>query len=143
MSDSVATPDDKQLTDMSVPDLVRQAYGQITTLVRDELALARAELAEKGNRAGRRRPVRDGRTSRWFWAGQPHRRSDPRPHLGLAGVVGRAVSRITDPSCRRRGGAPRRHKITFATPPYPAEAVRGIGEDVETVRLAVQERSRP
>jgi hypothetical protein len=36
----------------STSDLVSQAAAQISTLVRDELALAKAELAEKGKRAG-------------------------------------------------------------------------------------------
>ncbi len=36
----------------STADLVNQAAAQISTLVRDELALAKAELTEKGKRAG-------------------------------------------------------------------------------------------
>jgi uncharacterized membrane protein YqjE len=36
----------------STADLVSQAAAQISTLVRDELALAKAELTEKGKRAG-------------------------------------------------------------------------------------------
>ena len=36
----------------STAELVSQAASQISTLVRDELALAKAELAEKGKRAG-------------------------------------------------------------------------------------------
>src|SRR3954452_1318689 len=36
----------------STSDLVSQAAGQISTLVRDELALAKLELTEKGKRAG-------------------------------------------------------------------------------------------
>jgi uncharacterized membrane protein YqjE len=36
----------------STADLVSQAAAQISTLVRDEVALAKAELAEKGKRAG-------------------------------------------------------------------------------------------
>jgi uncharacterized membrane protein YqjE len=36
----------------STADLVNRAAAQISTLVRDELALAKAELAEKGKRAG-------------------------------------------------------------------------------------------
>ena len=37
---------------VSTAELVRQAGEQISRLVRDELALAKAELAEKGKRAG-------------------------------------------------------------------------------------------
>jgi hypothetical protein len=36
----------------STADLVRQAAEQISRLVRDELALAKAEMADKGKRAG-------------------------------------------------------------------------------------------
>lgn len=36
----------------STSDLVSQAAAQISTLVRDELALAKVELTEKGKRAG-------------------------------------------------------------------------------------------
>jgi hypothetical protein len=36
----------------STADLVREAAGQISRLVRDELALAKTEMAEKGKRAG-------------------------------------------------------------------------------------------
>jgi protein-S-isoprenylcysteine O-methyltransferase Ste14 len=36
----------------STAELVSQAASQISTLVRDELALGKAELAEKGKRAG-------------------------------------------------------------------------------------------
>lgn len=38
--------------DTSTGDLVRQAAEQISRLVRDELALARAEMVSKGKRAG-------------------------------------------------------------------------------------------
>jgi hypothetical protein len=49
MSDgSVRTP--RQAA--STSDLVSQAAAQISTLVRDELALAKLELTEKGKRAG-------------------------------------------------------------------------------------------
>lgn len=36
----------------STSELVRQLSEQVTTLVKDELALARAEMTEKGKRAG-------------------------------------------------------------------------------------------
>lgn len=38
--------------DVSSPELVRQAADQITTLVSQEMQLARAELTEKGKRLG-------------------------------------------------------------------------------------------
>lgn len=40
------------MSDAGTGDLVRQAADQISRLVHDELALARAEMVEKGKRAG-------------------------------------------------------------------------------------------
>src|SRR4051794_39633650 len=42
----------EELGDLSVAELVSRATQQVSTLVRDELALAKAELTEKGRRAG-------------------------------------------------------------------------------------------
>jgi uncharacterized membrane protein YqjE len=39
-------------SDVSIADLVKQATEQVSVLVRDELALARVELQEKGKHAG-------------------------------------------------------------------------------------------
>ena len=39
-------------TELPTADLVRQLSEQVSTLVRDELALARVEMVEKGKRAG-------------------------------------------------------------------------------------------
>jgi hypothetical protein len=39
-------------SDSSTAELIRQAAEQISRLVRDELALARAEMTEKGKKAG-------------------------------------------------------------------------------------------
>jgi hypothetical protein len=45
-----STPTDAP--DASTGELIRQAADQISRLVRDELALARAEMTQKGKRAG-------------------------------------------------------------------------------------------
>ncbi|MDG4766585.1 phage holin family protein [Solwaraspora sp. WMMD406] len=45
-------PADRATDDRSTAELVQQAGEQISRLVRDELALARAELTEKGKHAG-------------------------------------------------------------------------------------------
>jgi uncharacterized membrane protein YqjE len=42
----------RPVTDQSVSELVQRASEQISTLVRDEIALAKVELAEKGKHAG-------------------------------------------------------------------------------------------
>src|SRR3954465_8955488 len=42
----------RPVTDQSTAELVQRASEQITRLVRDEIALAKAELTEKGKHAG-------------------------------------------------------------------------------------------
>jgi uncharacterized membrane protein YqjE len=42
----------RPVTDQSTAELVQRASEQITRLVRDEIALAKAELSEKGKHAG-------------------------------------------------------------------------------------------
>jgi uncharacterized membrane protein YqjE len=42
----------RPVTDQSTSELVQRASEQISTLVRDEIALAKAELTEKGKHAG-------------------------------------------------------------------------------------------
>jgi len=42
----------RPVTDQSISELVQRASEQISTLVRDEIALAKAELTEKGKHAG-------------------------------------------------------------------------------------------
>lgn len=49
MADSETRP---ATAEMSVPELMRQLSDQTATLVRQELELAKAELTEKGKRAG-------------------------------------------------------------------------------------------
>ena len=48
----MATTDDNELRDRPVGELLKQLSQETTTLVRKELDLAKAEMAEKGKRAG-------------------------------------------------------------------------------------------
>jgi Putative Actinobacterial Holin-X, holin superfamily III len=47
-----SAPTNGPATDQSVPELTRQLADQTTRLVRAEVELAKAELTEKGKRAG-------------------------------------------------------------------------------------------
>jgi membrane protein len=48
----VARKESTDLRDQSTPELVRHLTEQVSTLVRDEMGLARQELRQKGRRAG-------------------------------------------------------------------------------------------
>jgi uncharacterized membrane protein YqjE len=136
--------DDRDPQDLSTPELVRQASSQIATLVRDEIALARVEMVEKGRRAG----VGAG----LFGA------AGVLAALGVACLVATAIlalslvwpawlSALTVGIAILLAAAGAalagRRKLASATPPYPTEAAQGIGADLDTVRTAVQERSAP
>jgi uncharacterized membrane protein YqjE len=48
----MATPGDNELRDRSTAELLKRLSDETTTLVKQELELAKAELQEKGKRAG-------------------------------------------------------------------------------------------
>jgi uncharacterized membrane protein YqjE len=124
----------------STADLINRATAQISTLVRDELALAKVELVAKGKRAG----IGGGL-------------------LGAAGVLGLyglglvialvvvlldlavalwlAVAIVTVLVFAAAGVAALlgRRQLREATPPVPSEAAAGLAEDVQTVKTAVRE----
>ncbi|GAA0512254.1 membrane protein [Paractinoplanes deccanensis] len=52
MADVLNGSEARPLADQSTSELVQRASDQISRLVRDEIALAKAELAEKGKHAG-------------------------------------------------------------------------------------------
>jgi hypothetical protein len=124
----------------STAELINRASQQISTLVRDELALAKVELVAKGKRAG----IGGGL-------------------LGAAGVLGLyglglviallvvlldlavalwlAVLIVAVLVFAAAGIAAMvgRRELKAATPPVPSEATAGLAEDVQTVKTAVRE----
>lgn len=124
----------------STSDLVSQAAEQISTLVRDELALAKAELVEKGKSAGLGGGL--------FGAAGVLAIYGLGLLLALAVValdlvwplwlsvlvvavvvfVGAAIAALVG-----------KREITAAAPPVPSEAMDGVRTDVETVKDAIRE----
>ena len=126
------------LSDRSTADLVKLAAEQISTLVRDELKLAQAELTEKGKHAGKGIGM--------FGAG------GVLALYGLAGVLTTIVlglaevlpawlaSLIVTVVVLVAAGVLAlvgRKQVSQATPPMPTDAVRNVKADVETVKDAV------
>jgi uncharacterized membrane protein YqjE len=124
----------------STSDLVSQAAAQISTLVRDELALARLELAEKGKRAGLGGGLFGGAAVlalyglglllalfvvllNLVWP------------LWLAILVVMVVVFIAAGVAALLG----KRKLKEAAPPMPSDAVASTQADVRTVKHAVQE----
>jgi len=125
----------------STADLVRQAAGQISTLIRDELTLAKAEMREKAGRAGRGAGLFGG-------AGI----------VSLYGVLGVLTALVLLLAKAMPAWAAAllvvivllivagvlalagRSQVQRATPPVPEKALRGVRADIDTVTTAVEER---
>jgi MFS family permease len=129
------------LRDAGVGELLKQLSQETSTLVRQEVALAKAELAEKGKRAG-------------VGAGL----------VGAAAVLGLAAlgalvaflilvlaeamaawgaALIVTLALGALAGAlalAGKKKIQQATPPVPEQAVESVKEDVELVKSQIHKR---
>ncbi len=140
----VGTAPPPSARDLSTSELVQQAAEQLSRLVRDELTLARMEVAEKGGRAGQ-------------GAGM----------LGVAGVVSMyalgvlliaavaalalvlptwlaalvvGVALLVVAGLLALAG---RAQLRRATPAVPEHTARNLRDDLDTVTTAVRMRRRP
>ena len=122
-------------------DLVRQAADQITTLVRDELALAKAEMSSKAGAAGRGVGLFSaaGLVSLYGALGVLTAivllLALAMPAWVAALVVGIVLLLVA--GILALVG---RSQVRQATPPVPEAAVRGARADIDAVTSAVQER---
>ena len=122
-------------------ELVKQAADQISTLVRDELALAQVEIREKASRAGRGAGLFGGAGLVSLYgtlgvlAGIVLLLARVMPAWGAALLVGVVLLIVAGVLALAGRGQVRR-----ATPPVPTEAVRDVRADIDTVTTAVQER---
>lgn len=128
----------KQGADPSVADLVKQATEQMSRLVRDELKLARVEMAEKGRRAGMGAGLLGaGGMVALYGVGALLAAIG----LGLAEAMpGWLAALIVAVVLFATAGVMAlvgRRRISQAVPPVPAEAVRSVKADVDEVKERV------
>jgi len=125
----------------STADLVRQAAGQISTLIRDELTLAKAEMREKAGRAGRGAGLFGGAGIVSLYGvlsvltALVLLLAKAMPAWAAALLVG-IVLLIVAGVLALAG----RSQVQRATPPVPEKALRGVRADIDTVTTAVEER---
>lgn len=126
--------------DLSTAELVRQATEQISTLVRDELRLARVELQEKGKHAGIGIGMFGGAGMFVFYASallvamvvlllalvMP---------AWLAALIVAVVLLIIAGVLALLG----RNQVRQAAPPMPEGAAQSVRADIETLTEAVKE----
>ncbi|MFC3501820.1 phage holin family protein [Micromonospora krabiensis] len=127
----------------STAELVQRATEQVSRLVRDELALAKAELAEKGKHAGIGIGLFGSGAALAFY--------------GLGALVitvglaldlvlpGWAAALITGVALFLLAGILAligKQQVSRAVPPVPAATVRSLRADVDTVTAAVKDGRR-
>jgi hypothetical protein len=141
MADQRLAPDG--LSNLSVPELVSRASQQVSTLVRDELALARVEMVTKAKRAGQGIGL-------FVVAGTV-------AFFGLAALITTAIAALSlawpvwlaaltvAVSLFLLGAVAvlvGRARLKAATPLTPVESTQGLTADVATVRDALKDGRR-
>src|SRR4051794_39756160 len=126
--------------DQPIGDLVSQMSEQVSTLVRDELALARAEMVEKGKRAGTGAGLLGGAGVIALY-GVGALLVTVGALLALVLPVWAAALIITVVLFAAAGVAALlgKKQVQKAVPPKPTAAVDSTKKDVDTVKAAVRD----
>src|SRR3954470_16360965 len=124
----------------STADLVSQAAAQISTLVRDELTLAKLELTEKGKRAGIGGGLLGGAAVLGLY-GLGLLLALAVVLLDLAWPLWLALLVVLFVVLAAAGivALLGKQKLKAAVPPVPSDAVASTQADVQTVKNAVRE----
>ncbi|GIF13196.1 phage holin family protein [Actinoplanes teichomyceticus] len=133
----------RPLTEQSTAELVQRASEQISRLVRDEITLAKAELAEKGKHAGIGIGLfGGGGVLAGYGVGALIATAiialDLVLPLWLASLIVTVVLFLVAGVLALLG----KKQVSRAVPPEPKAALAGLKADVDEVRHAVKERSR-
>lgn len=131
------------LGDLSVAELVSRATQQISTLVRDEFALAKTELMEKGRRAGQGVGLFAVAGAVAFF-GVGGLVTTAIAALSLVWPVWLAALTVTVVLFLVAAVAVLigRSRLKAATPLMPVESVQGVNADVEALRTALKDGRR-
>jgi uncharacterized membrane protein YqjE len=133
----------RPVTDQSTSELVQRASEQITTLVRDEIALAKAELTEKGKHAGKGVGLfGGGGVLALYGLGALIATLiivlDTFMPLWLSALIVTVVLFAVAGVLALLG----KKEVKQATPPEPSAAINSVKADVDEVKQAVKDRSR-
>jgi hypothetical protein len=124
--------DNEQLRERPIGDLVKQLAGQTSTLVRQELDLAKAEMSQKASIAGKGAGLLGGAAAVGLLAAGALTAclilalSEVVPDW-LAALIVALVMGVVAAVLALQG----RNRIRAATPPMPEQTVETVKEDVE------------
>jgi hypothetical protein len=143
MADVVNGVPVRPAAEKSTAELVQQASEQLSRLVRDEIALAKAELAEKGKRAGIGAGLFGGAGVLGMYGLGAAIATvvialDLVLPLWLAALIVTVVLFATAGLLALLG----KKQLSPAVPPEPLSAIESVKADVDEVKHAVKERSR-
>jgi hypothetical protein len=133
----------RPLSEQPTAELVQRAGEQISRLVRDELTLAKAELAEKGKRAGIGAGLFGGAgVLAMYGVGAAIATGvialNLVLELWLAALIVTVVLFAVAGVLALLG----KKQVNRAVPPEPSAAIESVKADVDEVKHAVKERSR-
>jgi hypothetical protein len=122
----------EELRERPIGDLVKQLAGQTSTLVRQEIELAKAEMSQKASIAGKGAGLLGGAAAVGLLAGGAltaclilvlSEAIDPWLAALIVALALGAVAAVL--------GLAGRNKVRAATPPVPEQTVETVKEDVE------------
>jgi uncharacterized membrane protein YqjE len=139
----MATPGDNELRDSSTAELLKRLSDETTTLVKQELDLAKAELQEKGKRAGVGAGMFGGAGLFGVAAFAALTACviaalDLAMALWLAALIVAVVYAAVAGVLALRG----KQKVKEATPPVPEQARESVKEDVEWAKTRARSGRR-
>ena len=133
----------EDLRDRPIGDLLKQLSEQTTTLVRQELELAKAEVSEKGKKAGQGAGMFGG--------------AGVSALLGLGAITAAAITLLDNAMSTQLAALivgvvwfaiagvlalQGRNKVQEATPPVPEQATESVKEDVQWAKTRAQSARR-
>jgi uncharacterized membrane protein YqjE len=121
--------------EQSTADLLRQLSEQTTTLVRQELELAKLELTEKGKKAGMGAGMFGGAGALGFYSlGAFTACAILALATAVAGWLAALIVGVVYAAIAGVLALTGKNKVTAATPPIPEQAVDSTKEDVRWVK---------
>jgi hypothetical protein len=138
-----ATDREERLREQSLPDLLRQLSQETTTLVKQELELAKAEMSEKGKTAGKGAGFIGGGALFGLGAfGALTACFIALLGLAMQTWIAALIVAVVYGAIAAALALSGRNKIQEATPPTPEQTVETVKEDVEWAKNRTPSGSR-
>ncbi len=138
--ESHSTEQRQQMTEQSVAELIQRLSDQSTTLVRQEIELAKAELSAKGKRAGIGAGMFGGAGVFGLYAGGTLTACvvlalSTAMAAWLAALIVTVALGVVAGGLALAG----KRKVQQATPPVPEQTIESVKEDVEWTKTRAKE----